>query len=321
MDDRERVCDVLVADFAARHDAYTRWSGQHWSAVTEPLTGAVALRAIEERVPVSGYIIAPGSVSHVWAFDVDLEDGWDVARLIGTTAWNVKVPCYAERSRRGAHLWGVIDRPLPARTIRRALHQLLALAAVPADPRIELRPAQDEIAEGGYGNSLRLPTMPHPKTGRRSALYDPRTGEPIGDRLSTMLVAVETVDGPTIEAIARAYRPPLDPKLLRYDPMDTPPRPHGGPDEESASEILRTLWGVGHGTANDPFPRPGKAVKCPLHDDRSPSLTILPDDRRVICHSVVCEMNNDGHGLGTYQLRKLAHERVVPNPPEPQPEA
>jgi hypothetical protein len=54
--------------------------------------------------------------------------------------------------------------------------------------------------------------------------------------------------------------------------------------------------------------RPGSAVRCPLHDDRHPSLSILRDDRRVYCHSPSCLLNNEGHGRDAYDLWRLADE-------------
>ena len=63
--------------------------------------------------------------------------------------------------------------------------------------------------------------------------------------------------------------------------------------------MLRDLWGVENA-------RPGKAVRCPAHDDRNPSLSILRDDKRVICKTPGCILNNDDHGRGTYELTRLA---------------
>ncbi len=47
----------------------------------------------------------------------------------------------------------------------------------------------------------------------------------------------------------------------------------------------------------------GRSVKCPMHDDRSPSLTIFADDKRALCHAVSCAWNNGGHGVSAWQIR------------------
>ena len=69
-------------------------------------------------------------------------------------------------------------------------------------------------------------------------------------------------------------------------------------DEVTVSAVLRRDYGV--------EARPGRAVRCPRHDDRSPSLSILPDDRRAYCHSPGCELNNNGRGRDAWDLAQLA---------------
>lgn len=40
--------------------------------------------------------------------------------------------------------------------------------------------------------------------------------------------------------------------------------------------------------------RPGRSVRCPVHDDRHASLSILRDDRRAICHAPTCAWASPG---------------------------
>jgi hypothetical protein len=40
--------------------------------------------------------------------------------------------------------------------------------------------------------------------------------------------------------------------------------------------------------------RPGRTVRCPRHEDRSASLSILRDDRRAICKAASCEWSGRG---------------------------
>lgn len=68
-------------------------------------------------------------------------------------------------------------------------------------------------------------------------------------------------------------------------------------DEHRVSELLRDAFGI--------EARPGRAVRCPWHDDRSPSLSILPDDRRAFCHSPSCELHNGGRGRDAWDLAQL----------------
>lgn len=295
---REDIAAVCIALFAAHDTAYSAWTGSQWIAVKEPYTPAVFLRAIETRRPVSGYIATPENTSHVGALDFDTEDGWEQGLRVGQMFWEVGAPSYIERSRRGCHLW-LVSETMPMRTWRRALTASLQITDIQPNPKIEIRPGQDEIPEGGLGNALRTPTMPHQKTGKRYPLSDPRTGEPTGAGLAEMLLAVEFAPSAVLESLAARYTPVFDPRHVAAEYQR--PSVKGVPDEESATEILQQLWGI--------QARPGKVVRCPAHEDKHPSLSVLPDDKRVICHAVTCELNNGGHGVGTYQLRKLGFLR------------
>lgn len=52
----------------------------------------------------------------------------------------------------------------------------------------------------------------------------------------------------------------------------------------------------------------GRAMRCRWHEDRSPSLSVLPDDRRVFCHSPTCWANNNGQGRDAWDLAHAALE-------------
>jgi hypothetical protein len=166
---------------------------------------------------------------------------------------------------------------------------------MPDDPKIELRPGSDTISDDGLGHALRLPLMPHPATGRRGVLHH-ASGEAMTGSLADIILSMEWASAKAFVGWAeRWHRPPLE-----HIPSDFH-RPHQPfpEDNSKASDILRELWGV-------PNPVPGRAVKCPAHNDRHPSLNIFPDDKRVMCMTGSCILNNNDHGVGTYQLRKLA---------------
>ena len=56
---------------------------------------------------------------------------------------------------------------------------------------------------------------------------------------------------------------------------------------------------------------PNKVVRCPCGNHRNgdihPSLHVLADDRRVIGFSPICLFHNNGRGMGSWQLARLAH--------------
>jgi Toprim-like len=72
------------------------------------------------------------------------------------------------------------------------------------------------------------------------------------------------------------------------EPPRTPVRTWAGPkDDGSVSDALYARYGV------DPGRLP-RNVRCPRHDDRHPSLSILADDGRAICHSPGCAWSHPG---------------------------
>lgn len=50
---------------------------------------------------------------------------------------------------------------------------------------------------------------------------------------------------------------------------------------------------------------PGRSIKCPAHDDSSPSLSISKDDGRAYCFNQACELWHDGYGVDAYELNKI----------------
>ena len=74
------------------------------------------------------------------------------------------------------------------------------------------------------------------------------------------------------------------------------PRRAGNGDAPSASEVL-SGWGV--------QVRPGGSGRCPMHDDKHASLTVMKDDQRVYCGAPHCPLNGGGHGVGSIQLQQM----------------
>lgn len=291
----EQVSDVYAHTFAARLDVYSRWTPDGWRPVREPLTPEVAYRALMGKTPaISGYMITPANESHVFAFDFDADEGMDQATETQRVMSGLGIPAYLETSRRGAHLWCVIDRVVPARLIRGAMRTILGHANLPTnDPRIELRPGSDEIEKEGLGHAIRMPLMIHPKTGERSVVYSP-SGEK-HTKVAELLLAMDWAPHAEIERLGRLWHPPVS----RIPPeLRNPHRPYED-DGVTATQILADKWGV--------VATPGdkREVRCPLHGDKSASLYVMPDDKRVVCHSSVCILNNEGRGRGTWELRNL----------------
>ena len=291
------AAEMYAVTFAARQDDHVAFAGSMWSRVGRPLTADLVLRGLAGTgPPLSGYFLTPQSTGHVAAIDFDSEDGLALARRCRAALAKRGAPSQVEASRRGAHLWVVCDRVHSGAVLRRFLRAVLRDAEVEETPKVELRPAQDEIKPDGYGSPLRMPTMPNPKTGLRYPMLDEHD-RPLPRSLDQMMLEIDWAPAWVVESLAASMRP--TPRSVR--PGDRlQQRGFSNDDDETASEILRTLWGM-------PEPKPGHANRCPAHGpDRHPSLSIAVDDKRCWCKTPGCILDNDGRGRGTHELRKLA---------------
>ena len=287
------VATYYAALFAARTDAYAGWLGSSWVCRREPLTAEVIANGFNGGSPVSGYTITPAGTTHVAAIDFDTENGLTMARSLRAAMAHKGIHGYVEVSRRGAHVWVLLDAPLAAKTVRRAMRAFLRDAGIPESPKVELRPSHDEISPDGFGSPLRLPTMPHPKTGQRYPLLD-WDDSPLPAQLDRMLLALDDSPSITMIEMAQTIRPSIK------DAKSGDRKPYHGPTVEgSASDILRTLWGAVDA-------RPNHSIRCPAHDDKVASLNILPDDQRAMCMAGGCILNNSDRGRGTYELTTMA---------------
>jgi hypothetical protein len=200
-------------------------------AAKRELTPSVVIRAFEDRRPVSCYTVGPDNLTHVAALDVDLEDGLAIATKVARVMWAHGAPAFVERSRRGAHVWSILDTRLPAIVVRRGLRTFLHLAEIAPDPKIELRPGADRVGNEGLGFALRMPMMPHPATGKRYLLRNPRSGDRSAS-LREILLAFEQ---------APAARSPWPPSSGR--PRSTPGRsPQATVGPEPATMTAPPSW-------------------------------------------------------------------------------
>jgi len=291
------VAICYAAQWPARTDVYQHWTSDGWRPVRSPLTPEVVIAGLTGKGPsIGGYMIAPPGVAHTLAIDFDTDDGLEQGLTLAKTMKENGFFPYVESSRRGAHLWCPINSPLPAKKIRAAARVMLAMALLPTDdPHIEIRPGSDTVEKDGLGHALRLPRMPHPKTSVRGTMFRADGSEVTGSLASWML---ETDFTPVAKVMewADKWRPPTYVTAYGHNPRA--PRPD---DDASASDLLMTFWSVAKAA-------PGRNSKCPAHgsEDRHPSLSVMKDDKRVICRVPGCILNNNDKGRGTYELRKLA---------------
>jgi hypothetical protein len=133
-----------------------------------------------------------------------------------------------------------------------------------------------------------------------------RTAPPGGDAADALAAGVDIAA--LVAAAGPLYSPdvPDEPPPARQRPAARPPRrdmPGESPIERfnaavGVTDVLSREWGL---------PAvPGKTVRCPVHEDRHPSLSVLPDDRRVLCHAPGCLLNDGGRGADAWALAQVA---------------
>lgn len=286
------VAEIYRSTFAPRTDAYADYdfNEKHWVSVRSELTPARIVDGLKNPRPVSAYMEDREGATHVGAIDFDLDDGWDLGVVVASVLVKAGAFPMLERSRRGAHLWLVLDRVIPGTTVRMGLRAFVGRARPGADrdDKVEILPKRlEQRGPTTVGSPLRMPMMSHPLTGHRYPLCD-GAGRPLGKTISEILVDVVPTDARIIETAAASIHVPISearvPSNLRRPAME------GG-------DVIAILEAAGvHRAA------PGRSVRCPLHDDRVASLVISRDGERVWCKSPACPASNNERGLGANQL-------------------
>ena len=295
---------LWIGTFSARQDEFVVDSNR---TVKEELTPYVAQAAWDHHSSVSGFLSSssPGTgngkkVTHVAAVDVDTD--WFDVQKIASVLIEHGIKYLLVRSRRGGHIWvwvvgdgthGTTKHwPVPAATVRRALIAAVTLAV--EDPsKIEVFPKP-----GPSGGALRMPLFHHPKDGVVYPVVDVLTN--VTDRLTAYNL---TLDRITPYERFYALAGPL-PDQTTMAPVPGPLRASTGlllPAGPSVSALLQSL-GIGNA-------QPGHSVRCPWHEDKHASLSILADDQRAICKVSSCPAHNGGRGVGSLALRRMLEGR------------
>lgn len=145
--------------FVSRRDDYAmqQRSGRYVRA-NRPMTKTVLRNHLDGAESLGTYVIDELGRCRFAVFDVDTHDGLDVLRGVqGQLAFD-GVPSYLERSRRGGHLWVLLQAPVLASQVRCFL-----LPYCPVG--VEFYPKQNEGT--GYGSLMRLPLGVHLLSGCR----------------------------------------------------------------------------------------------------------------------------------------------------------
>jgi hypothetical protein len=194
------------------------------------------------------------------------------------------LPGVVEASRRGGHLWLVLEAPVSAAAARTVLMDTLPeLQAAGTDmPEVELYPDAGAAVPGALGHAVRLPLGVHRITGQRYPLFDPQgnpcafTSAPAALRYVLALPRISATrmlasDGPR----------PASASAVVSDA--TPARAYGQVGTRSA--VIR--WVDAHVGVPDLLSELAPLVElrpvgrgylgwCPFHDDRAPDAAGRP---------------------------------------------
>lgn len=187
---RETVNDYLRL-FVNRR-AYTlqamrphRASGRHYyfrptdqkTGAPVPLTKETIRQHLEGEVTVGLYAINPSTQRCKWvAIDADYRNAMEDLLKLQYYLWQDKVEPALEMSKRGGHLWILLETPLLAKDCRIYIHDLAMRLGVPVKGSgladgIEIFPRHNEIGEGEFGNAIRGPLGIHRGASRRYWFY------------------------------------------------------------------------------------------------------------------------------------------------------
>ena len=225
--------------FVNRTDGALRASGHGWYFDPAVLTKREVSRALAGEQSLGVYATDTRGRARWLCLDADTDHGRDTLIAV---ALGMEPGTYAfEPSRRGAHLWQFCP-PTAWRTVRAYGEFLMEEAGL----------ACEVFPKGEGRTGVRLPLTPHPKTGERYPIVDPGTGEVLDHR---QLARLHPAPLPIVP-IRKALPAPIALRGERGDFVT----------------LVREIEGVTRLRHYGPERAIGR---CPFHDDRHPSLSVL----------------------------------------------
>lgn len=234
-----RLTQVWWRRFVNRTDGTIRRGRDGWVYTPEEVTLEEMDAALQLRQSLGVYAVDQAGKSRWLCLDADTTEGLDLlVRVAGEL--NPRTTLF-ELSNRGGHLWWFCP-PTPWQTV-----QAVGRALTRESPLIEVFP------KGAGRNGVRLPLTRHPVTNQVYPVVDPTTG---------------------------ARRTPVELETLQTEvlPQLALPAPTTsvGASYRTGPEAYRQLWGAVEQLTRLREYAPERAIgRCPFHDDRRPSLSLL----------------------------------------------
>jgi hypothetical protein len=267
--------------FCHRRDIYAiqKTDGSYF-LVRAPITLDLLCQHLAGELTCGWYGLALDNTIRWVALDADEEDGQMTLQNIWERLQELNIQAYLENSRRGGHLWVLVES-ISALVMRTLMKQVLDWLEV---SEIEIYPRQDEIPTGGVGSLIRGPLGVHRLSGERYFFLDPVRLTPVGSSLTDQLDYLMTfevnsmhrVDETLAMLIAQAPEP--------NQPQDKPAQT-GVMVGEDRVEALKAAIGDVYAFVSQYVQLDAKGRgSCPFHPpDRHPSFAVNREEGYWVC--------------------------------------
>jgi hypothetical protein len=226
----------------------------------KPLDRARVLAHLRGEVSLATYLIDDAGLCKFAVMDADSENGFFSLASVQQQLITGNIPAWLERSRRGAHLWIFLARPVTPSLLRAWL-----LPFCPAG--VEFYPKQS--ASKGYGSAIRLPFGIHRRSGRRYSFVEAHgldQWQAVGPRVSDQVRFLHDQ--------ARAIPPAVIVTSAVADTEKKPFSKSGRPNSPASPYATIRDWCA----AQDPFTLIGRYVdldrrgggRCPFSEHHGP---------------------------------------------------
>ena len=141
------------------------------------LTADTIRRHLEGEITIGLYAINPATQRSKWvAIDADYAGAMEDLLKLQYSLEQDHVQAALEMSRRGGHLWVLMEEPVLARACRVYIYNLafrlgVRIKGTGLADGIEVFPKHDELGKGEFGNAIRGPLGIHRGAGRRYWFY------------------------------------------------------------------------------------------------------------------------------------------------------
>lgn len=229
----DTIVDARFASlFRGRTDAYGSEEG---GCVKQSVTVELFTNHLNGGAPIGIYPLyqSRNQWMCVWGCtDIDVDD-INAAVSIRDALAAAGITSFVERSRsKGYHVWVFASEPVAASAMRR---MLLCAHQVAEYPAREVNPKQETLADGQYGNYVRLPYWDAGDDDaiHRRVLRDDLTVMPLGEFVGRAYATKTSAD--LIHKLASYWKPPTPQRRIAVDLTVT----------ESLADALRALSPLG----------------------------------------------------------------------------